>query len=72
MPIIAVIECNHCAGLLLAPAEQKTRTCPYCGTRIELPRAKRVATAQSAQEASEILRAIKSTRQTNPRRTHRG
>ena len=44
----------------MAAEEQKTKTCPYCGTRVDVRRAKKVAPAKSAFEASEILRDIKS------------
>jgi hypothetical protein len=44
----------------MAAADQKTRTCPYCGTRVDVRRAKKVASAKSAFEASEMLRDIKS------------
>jgi DNA-directed RNA polymerase subunit RPC12/RpoP len=67
LPSISIIQCGRCGGLLLARAEQKTRTCPYCGLRVELQRAKRLATAEDAFEASEMLRKIKAERQTNPR-----
>jgi len=45
---------------LLAKAGQKTRTCPYCGSKVALDRAKKVASAENAYEASEILRKLKS------------
>lgn len=54
-----VIVCNRCGGLLLAKARQKTRTCSYCGAKVELERAKTVASAANAYEASEILRKLK-------------
>ena len=44
----------------MAAADQKTRTCPYCGARVEVKRAKKVASAKSAFEASEMLRKMKS------------
>jgi DNA-directed RNA polymerase subunit RPC12/RpoP len=56
--IVAV--CYRCGGFLLAQAEQKTRTCPYCGHTVVLERAKKLASANSAAEASEILRRLKS------------
>jgi DNA-directed RNA polymerase subunit RPC12/RpoP len=40
--------------------DQKTRTCPYCGSRVDVRRAKKVASAKNAFEASEILRDLKS------------
>ncbi|MBN1245572.1 DUF1922 domain-containing protein [Candidatus Bathyarchaeota archaeon] len=55
-----IIACTRCGGLFLAADGQKTRTCPYCSTRVDVRKAKQVASAKSAFEASEILRDIKS------------
>ncbi|MCJ7699162.1 DUF1922 domain-containing protein [Candidatus Bathyarchaeota archaeon] len=44
----------------MAQAEQKTRTCPYCGGTVFVQKAKRLASAKSAAEASQILRRLKS------------
>jgi DNA-directed RNA polymerase subunit RPC12/RpoP len=55
-----IIECNRCGGLFMATDGQKTRTCPYCGARVDVKRAKKVASAKNAFEASEMLRTIKS------------
>jgi DNA-directed RNA polymerase subunit RPC12/RpoP len=55
-----IIVCSKCGGFLLAKAEQKTRTCPYCGSKVLVDKAKKVASAQNAYEASEILRKLKS------------
>jgi predicted RNA-binding Zn-ribbon protein involved in translation (DUF1610 family) len=57
-----VIQCTSCAGLLLAKADQRTRTCPYCGAQVLLSRARMVASAENAFAASEILRKLKSQR----------
>jgi len=54
-----IVVCRKCGGLLLARAEQKTRTCPYCGFKILVEKAKKVASAKNAYEASEILRRLK-------------
>jgi DNA-directed RNA polymerase subunit RPC12/RpoP len=54
-----IIVCNRCGGLFLAADNQKTRTCPYCGTRVDVRKAKHVASAKNAFEASEMLRKIK-------------
>ncbi len=54
-----VVACRRCAGLLLAKADQKTRTCPYCGHLIIVSKAKQVASAENAFKASEILRELK-------------
>jgi hypothetical protein len=44
----------------MAANDQKTRTCPYCGARVDIGRAKKVASAKNAFEASEMLRDLKS------------
>lgn len=61
-----VVECAQCKGLLLATKEQKTRNCPYCGAKINLGKAKRLASAENAFQASQILRKLKEQRQRNP------
>jgi hypothetical protein len=44
---------------MLAAKEQKTKICPYCGTIVNLLRAQKVASANTAMEASEILKNLK-------------
>jgi hypothetical protein len=61
----AIIECPNCGGLLLAPLDKKTKACIYCNTRIDLHRAKRIAWADNARTASEMLRKIKEERKDN-------
>jgi len=56
--LIAV--CSRCSGLIIAKAEQKTKTCPYCGFKIHIYKARKVASAENAYEASAILRKLKS------------
>src|SRR5512137_3059337 len=60
-----IVNCTQCGGLLLASEEHKTRTCPYCGHRVEFRKANRVVSAENASEASQILRELKAKRQTN-------
>jgi DNA-directed RNA polymerase subunit M/transcription elongation factor TFIIS len=60
MGTTAIIVCPRCGGLLLAASNQKTRTCPHCNTRIEVRKAKKIASAQTAFEASQMLRKLKS------------
>jgi len=60
-----IVVCYNCGGLLLAKTEQKTRTCPYCGSTVILQKARKVASAESASEASVILRKLKSEAATN-------
>jgi DNA-directed RNA polymerase subunit RPC12/RpoP len=54
-----VVVCSRCGGFVIARAEQKTRTCPYCGFKVGLVKAKKAASAETAYEASEILRKLK-------------
>jgi len=68
MGVTFIINCSCCGGLFLAQEDQKSRTCPYCGSRVELRRANKVASAEDAFEASEILRELKAKRQTNVRK----
>jgi len=63
MPNYAVVACGKCGGYLLAKTDQKTRTCPYCGSKILLEKAKKVAFAKTANEASLLLRRIKEKKQ---------
>ncbi len=66
MPATTVVECNKCSGLFLATKTQRTRTCPYCGTKVNLQKAKRLATTENAIDASAMLRKLKAERQSNP------
>ncbi|MEM3696401.1 MAG: DUF1922 domain-containing protein [Candidatus Bathyarchaeia archaeon] len=59
MKSFLIVVCHKCGGFLLAKAEQKTRTCPYCDATIFLEKAKKVASASDADEASTILRKLK-------------
>jgi uncharacterized Zn finger protein (UPF0148 family) len=55
-----VIVCPRCGGLLLAKNGTKTRTCPYCGHTVIVQKARKLASAKTASEASAILRKLKS------------
>ena len=54
-----VFVCSGCGRYLIAKAGQKSKACNYCGTVVDLWRAKKVRTAGSAREASMILREFK-------------
>jgi DNA-directed RNA polymerase subunit RPC12/RpoP len=54
-----IIECSRCGGLLLVAEDKKSRTCPYCGTRVDAKRARTLASAEDAFTASEVLRELK-------------
>jgi DNA-directed RNA polymerase subunit RPC12/RpoP len=62
-----VVVCSRCGGLLLAKADQKTRSCPHCGFTIFLQKAKKLASASTANEASVILRRLKTEAATEER-----
>jgi len=51
---------------MIAKAEQKTKTCPYCGFRVAVCESRRIASAGTAYEASSILRNLKGVK--NPKR----
>ncbi|MDR0318941.1 MAG: DUF1922 domain-containing protein [Nitrososphaerota archaeon] len=55
----AIIKCPNCAGLFLSGSMQKTKLCPYCGKKVNLQKAHRLAQAASAMEASEVLKQLK-------------
>ena len=54
-----VVVCSRCGGYLIAKSGQKTKTCSYCGFRLAIERAKKIADAESAQVASSVLRKLK-------------
>lgn len=54
-----IVVCGKCGGLLMAKGDQKTRTCPYCGSKVYVEKAKKLASADNSYEASEILRRLK-------------
>jgi DNA-directed RNA polymerase subunit RPC12/RpoP len=54
-----IVVCSKCGGFLLAKAEQKTRTCPYCGSKVALDKARKMASAENAYDASTVLRRLK-------------
>jgi DNA-directed RNA polymerase subunit RPC12/RpoP len=57
-----VVLCYRCGQLLLAKTTQKTRSCPRCEARLFLEKAKKVAHAKSASEASSLIRTLKKKR----------
>jgi predicted RNA-binding Zn-ribbon protein involved in translation (DUF1610 family) len=58
-----ILACGKCGGLLLAKADTKTRTCPYCGVTIKIEKARKVGSAPTAQEASTLLKKLKAPKQ---------
>jgi uncharacterized Zn finger protein (UPF0148 family) len=66
-----IVKCTKCGGLTLAAKDQKTKICPYCGTQINLQKARKIAAANSAMEASEMLRKLKAEQKQNPKPNER-
>ncbi len=66
-----IVKCTKCGGLTLAAKNQKTKVCPYCGTQINLQKARKIAAADSAIEASEMLRKLKAGQKRNPKSNER-
>jgi len=60
MATTLIVVCSRCGGLLLARASQKARECPHCGYTIAVQKAKKLASANTANEASIMLRKLKS------------
>jgi DNA-directed RNA polymerase subunit RPC12/RpoP len=59
LTIYIIVVCGECGGYLLAKDHQKTRTCPYCSSKVVLEKAKKVASAENANKASALLRKLK-------------
>jgi rRNA maturation endonuclease Nob1 len=55
-----IMKCTNCQALMLTTKGQKTKICPYCGARLDLSRAQKVASAENPIEASRVLRKMKS------------
>jgi DNA-directed RNA polymerase subunit RPC12/RpoP len=60
MGATSIIVCNRCGRFFLAADNHKTRTCPYCNSRVDVRKAKKLASAKTAFEASQMLRKLKS------------
>jgi hypothetical protein len=71
MGVTLIVKCVGCGGLMLAAKETKTKACPYCGAPVNVQKAKRVAAAPTAMEASEKLRKLKAEKKQNPKPTRR-
>jgi len=54
-----IVTCYGCGKPLPAKAGQKTKQCPYCRTTLSLDKAKKVASAKTAREASRTVRRMK-------------
>jgi DNA-directed RNA polymerase subunit RPC12/RpoP len=54
-----IVVCGSCGRLLVADGSKKSRRCSYCGFKVWLAKAKRVESAESAREASELVQYLK-------------
>jgi DNA-directed RNA polymerase subunit RPC12/RpoP len=54
-----VLTCSACNRYLLAISRNRTRSCPYCGKRIHLGKAKIYSRSESAEEARLVLQKLK-------------
>jgi len=63
-----IVKCIKCGGLMLCTVGQKTKVCPYCGANVNLQKAQKIASANTAFEASEMLRKLKSAQKINRKR----
>ena len=54
-----IVSCSHCGGLQVARAGAKSKTCPYCGRRFSLLKAKVYGKARNGREAVEIVKILK-------------
>jgi DNA-directed RNA polymerase subunit RPC12/RpoP len=54
-----VLTCSACNRYLLAISRNRTRSCPYCGKRIHLEKAKIYSSSESAEEARLVLQKLK-------------
>jgi len=54
-----IIVCYNCGQLLLTKKSQKTRQCPHCEIKVTTERARTVAHAATARQASELMRTLK-------------
>jgi DNA-directed RNA polymerase subunit RPC12/RpoP len=54
-----ICKCTKCSGLILVAQDQKTKTCPYCNTKVNLLKAQKIAAASTTLEASEKLKILK-------------
>ena len=69
MGVTLIVKCTQCGGLTLCAKGQKTKNCPYCGSKINLLKAQKLAASNTAVEASEILRKLKSEQKINHKKT---
>ena len=58
-----VVACTNCSRLLLAVSDKKTRSCPYCGRRVNLKDARVITSSGNPKEARQVLQEAKTQEQ---------
>jgi predicted RNA-binding Zn-ribbon protein involved in translation (DUF1610 family) len=54
-----IARCPSCGKIIMANAGNKTRSCPHCGHRADVPSLKVLARARTSQEAVETIQRLK-------------
>jgi len=61
-----IINCPTCAKIIMASTANQTKTCPHCGSKIQIYGAKILAKAETTQEALEIIQHLKQRENDDP------
>jgi DNA-directed RNA polymerase subunit RPC12/RpoP len=59
MTYYVIVKCLRCGQPLIARAGQKTKSCTYCGRRLEVSKLRIFAKIDSSQEATRLVIAMK-------------
>jgi predicted RNA-binding Zn-ribbon protein involved in translation (DUF1610 family) len=57
--VFLIINCPTCGKIIMANAANQSRTCPNCGVKISINRAKVLAKSKTSQRALELIQNIK-------------
>jgi DNA-directed RNA polymerase subunit RPC12/RpoP len=52
-------NCPSCGKIMMANTDNMTRTCPHCGSRVNLAGLRVLARTRSSQEATLLIQALK-------------
>ncbi|MGA8905766.1 MAG: DUF1922 domain-containing protein [Candidatus Bathyarchaeia archaeon] len=58
-----VVACTRCSRLLLAVSDKRTRSCPYCGRRVNVEDARIIARSENPKKARLALQEAKTQEQ---------
>ncbi|MCJ7634875.1 DUF1922 domain-containing protein [Candidatus Bathyarchaeota archaeon] len=59
MAYYVIVKCVRCSQPLIARAGQKTKSCTYCGRRLEVSKLRIFAKVDSSREATRLAIAMK-------------